>query len=388
MRRRTRMTRALALVLCAALAGGCDGSAVRAPAARRTLRPLAIESVGVEPKTLRLSAGSPNVAIRYTLTQPATVHVDLVDEDGRLAQRLSPGRQDAGMQSVAWSGAAFQGAPAPSGVYRYVIDATGDDGAHVVHDPSPQTGGEELIARDFAFDKTTKRLEWVLPKAGYARLRAGLEGFPHLRTLMDWTPTEGGRHQLDWDGLDASGLIKLEEHPKLSIRLTAFALPDNTVIVEGSPTAAAQTDQPPIYPPMTKGPNAYLHARHRRQDCGEAGLRVDFPEGLPQNSEGRPILSGQVPVRVTIDPAQAARIVNRRFEVVIYEDLTVLFEEEESANPFNFLWDTSKLPPGEHLLTINLLSYDDHYGVATVPVTVTAAPAEPPGAFPAPPEQP
>ena len=68
--------------------------------------------------------------------------------------------------------------------------------------------------------------------------------------------------------------------------------------------------------------------------------------------------------------ATGGLIVNRRFEVVIYEDLTVLFEEEESTNPFTFLWDTSKLPPGEHLLTINLLSYDDHYGVATVPVAI------------------
>jgi hypothetical protein len=384
------MTRALRIALPLLLVAGCAGSATRTPSARMpatsgivapaataqardAARELAIDSVGVEPKTLRLDGARPEVLIRYTLTRPATVRIDLVDEEGRLAQRLSPGRQKAGPHAAAWDGAAFQGAPAPDGVYRYLIEAAADDGAQVLHDPSTATGGEELMARDFRFDKATGRLEWVLPRTGYTRVRAGIEGFPHLRTLMDWTPTEGGRRHLDWGGLDASGLVKLAEHPKLSIRLTAFAVPDNTVLVVGSPTAAAQTDEPPIYPPMAKAAPAYLHARHPRAECGEASLAVEFPGSPHADAQGRPVLSGQTPVRVTIDAANAARIVNRRFELVVYEDLTVLFEEEESTNPFTFLWDTSKLPPGEHLLTINLLSYDDHYAVRTVPVVIKAA---------------
>ena len=37
------------------------------------------------------------------------------------------------------------------------------------------------------------------------------------------------------------------------------------------------------------------------------------------------------------------------------------------------VWHRNLLPPGTHLLTVNLLTYDDHYGVATVPVTVEGA---------------
>ena len=329
--------------------------------------PLAIDAVGVEPKTVD-AASARRVTFRYTLTQPASVSIDLVDEDGRVLDRLSGGQQAAGPRRITWDGR-VDGRPAPNGAYRYVIIAEGD-GRRAVYDPSAMTGGEELLARDFHFDPKTGILEFVLPKAGYARLRAGIEGFPHLRTLMDWTPMEAGRHTRAWDGLDASGLVRLSEHPKLSIKLTAFALPDNAVIVANSPTATRPSTAAPAYPPATKA-EGYLHARHRRADCGDARCQLEFP-GAATDAGGRPRLSGQATVRVTLDPADAPRMVNRRFEVVVYEDLTVLFEDEESTNPFTFAWDTTRLPPGEHLLTINLLSYDDHYALATVPVVIDA----------------
>jgi hypothetical protein len=82
------------------------------------------------------------------------------------------------------------------------------------------------------------------------------------------------------------------------------------------------------------------------------------------------VVSGVVPVRVTVDAADAPHLINSRFEVALFEDTTFLAEEEEGTTPFTYLWDTTRLRPGEHLLTANILSYDDHYGVATVRVMV------------------
>jgi hypothetical protein len=81
-----------------------------------------------------------------------------------------------------------------------------------------------------------------------------------------------------------------------------------------------------------------------------------------------------VPVRVTLEARDASSLVNERFEMALYEDLQFLFEEEESLNPFTFLWDTTHLTPGAHLLTVNVLGYEDHYGVATQPVIIEGAP--------------
>jgi len=380
-------------------ASGCATTS-KVPLASTPPSALAITNVGVEPKMIDINQQQV-AAIRYELTQPATVVIDLVGEEGRLMRRLDAGQQTAGMHTMTWDGRATDGQSVPRGVYRYVVVAKTPHSS-LIYDPSRTTGGEELTPWDFTFDKDTGTLKWVMPKAGYVRLRIGLEGFPHLRTLLDWEPLEAGEHSVVWDGLDASGLIRLRDHPTLSIKLQTFALPWNTLIVKYQQTADSaesatrrpafggggsasggstqQTDLPtsdelrtmnsPAYPPLHRPDAAYLHARHARAICREANLRVELPEVARSDTEGRPVLSGLVPVRVLLDERDAQSLINSRFEVALFEDTTFLFEEEEGSHPFTYLWDTAHLPPGEHLLTINVLSYDDHYGVTTLPVMI------------------
>jgi len=195
-------------------------------------------------------------------------------------------------------------------------------------------------------------------------VRADLQGFPHLRTLLDWKPLAAGEHVIPWDGKDASGEIALDAHPALSIVLHGYSMPWNAVILEGEGAAGASVEpgpEPFPYPSLPQPEAAYLHARHEVGRCRELKLRIELPPGPVQ---------GVVPVRVLLDPEDAARALDSRFEIAIYEDLTSLFEEEDGTDPFTFQWDTSHLSPGEHLLTVNLFSYDDHFGVATVPVVV------------------
>ncbi len=331
--------------------------------------PLTITGVGVEPKTLDLRTQA-EATIHYELSRPADVFVDLVDEEGRVVRKLMVGRDTAGKHTVNWDGHATDGHEVAGGVYRYVIHAQDAEGHRTVYDPSPNTGGEELQPRNFTFDQQTGAFRWVMPKAGRARLRIGLQGFPHLRTLLDWEPLEAGEHTVVWDGLDASGLIQLKGHPRLAIKLSAFALPDNTVIVRGDSRQEVTQIERPMYPADVKREPAYLHARHVRAVCHETGLHLEFPAGTRYDAQHRPLLKGTVPVRVVLDERDASSVTNSRFEVSLYEDLTFLFEEEEGANPFTFLWDTTRLTPGAHLLTVNILSYDDHYGVVTQPVMI------------------
>ena len=361
---------ATGLLMSSIVIAGCamtpTGRASRSLAMPSAIPP-AITSVGVDPKTLHPGG---QVTIRYELSQPANVRIDLVDDEGRVVRQLAAGRQIAGPQQIIWDGRADDGTAAPGGVYRYVIRAQNAEGHDTVYDPSRDTGGEELQPRDFTFDRAAGTLQWLMPRAGFARLRIGIEGFPHLRTLLDWEPMEAGRQSMVWDGSDQSGLLNVKDHPNLSIKLTLFAMPDNTVIVRG-PRATTRSSQSPTYPPLTKRePAAYFHARHPRAVCHEVGFTIDFPEATQRNVDGHPIVAGQIPVRVILNERDASYLVNQRFEVVVYEGLTILFEAEEGTSPFNFLWDTSHLPPGLIVMTVNILSYDDHYGVATVPVVI------------------
>ncbi len=360
----------MGVLLTGLISSGCaTGGKVKAP--------LAITQVSVEPKTLDLREHG-QVNIRYTLTSPATVFIDLIDEEGRVIRQIGAGPQPAGSLTTQWDGRTAQGQPVPGGVYRYVIRAQDAQGRQEIYDPSGETGGEELQPHDFVFDQKTGLFRWVMPKAGRARLRVGLQGFPHLRTLLDWEPLEGGEQTFFWDGRDDSGLMNLKEHPNLSIKLSVFALPHNTIIVQGNPSVppfALSLFPPKADPPLAeKGLKsaAYLHAQHPRAICHEVRLHMEFPENQRYDTKGRPVLRGVVPIRITLDEKDAPHLVSRRFEVAIFEDLTFLSEEEDGSNPFTYLWDTTHLPAGEHLLTINILSYDDHYGVETKGVVIGA----------------
>ena len=360
-----------------ALIAGC-ATPLRAtppsPSAAATAEALTITGVGVEPKTLDLSPprNGHAVVVRSQLNRAATVSLDIVDATGRVVRQLRADAQTDRPQ-MRWDGLTEAGKPVPPGVYRYVLHARAMDGAQATYDPSAATGGEELEPRDFTFDRATGRLRWLMPRAGRARLRVGIEGFPHLRTLLDWEPMEAGWQQLAWDGLDASGLIRAIDHPHLMVKLSAYVLPDNTIIVRGSPVDALPSEPPVTYPPEYAADRAYLHARHPRQGCHEARLSIQFPEETRYDPQHHPRLQGTVPVRVMLDARDASFLVNERFEVSLYEDLNFLFEEEESLNPFTFLWDTTHLTPGAHLLTVNVLGYDDHYGVVTQPVMIEDA---------------
>lgn len=327
-----------------------------------------IERVAIEPKTLRWDAQQ-RAAIRYHLSAPARVTLDVLDAQGTVTRQLIA-EQTTGMQEWVWDGRRSDGTPASDGAYRYVLRAEAR-GRQMTYDPAAYSGGDEIRPMDFTFDRARGLLQWRLPQAARVRLRIGIEGFPHLRTLLDWQPMEAGAHELLWNGLDASGLVRAISHPQLSVKLTAFTLPDNAIIVTGTPTSPMldHADTPQI----RRG--AYLHARHDPASCGDVALQLEFPQHLHRDVQGRVRVAGQVPVRVTLPEARARDFTNQRFEAVVFEDLTVLFEEEEALNPFTFVWDVSRLPAGAHLLTVNVLSYDDHYGVATVPVIVEPSPS-------------
>ena len=82
------------------------------------------------------------------------------------------------------------------------------------------------------------------------------------------------------------------------------------------------------------------------------------------------MLSGKVPIRVEIAPEDKIYITNKRFEAMFFVDSVFLFEEEEGTSPLTFYWDTSRLNPGEHLLSVNIMSYDDHVGTKTQKVII------------------
>jgi hypothetical protein len=70
---------------------------------------------------------------------------------------------------------------------------------------------------------------------------------------------------------------------------------------------------------------------------------------------------------------EAARVMNdERFEVCVYVDGTMLFEDEDGVVPFNFRLEPGALNAGDHILSVMVMTTADHVGVASLPFTIPA----------------
>ncbi len=329
---------------------------LRAEAAKEAF---VIQQVGISPKTFWPKKGV-GLEIRWTQRRKAKTTVEIRKESGELVKRFEK-TFSKGPQVVVWDGTNGSGETVDPGIYLYSLRSEDESGHEAIYDPSLITGGEELKVERFTFDRDKRELHFILPRAARTRLRIGLSPFMHLRTLLNWEPLEAGAHTLTWDGLDASGWIRAVDHPGVTMNLAAFALPDNAILVKGDRKETFSPDSP------SKLKGSYFHAAHDRADCRDVSLTVDFPNAR-RNSEGLPILGENTLVRVWLNEEDKSFMINQRYEVMFFVDTVFLFEEEDGQNPFNFEWDASHLAPGEHLLTVNLIGYDDHLGVKTARV--------------------
>jgi YD repeat-containing protein len=289
--------------------------------------------------------------------------VDLVDEEGRVVRSLAIKVDRSGRGRATWDGKDASGRPLPPGVYRHFVRVSDGEGREGQDETAAGTGGQELATSAFTFERgTPDHLRFVLPQAGWVRVRADLQGFPHLRTLLDWKPLVAGEHVIPWDGKDASGKIALDAHPALSIVLHGYSMPWNAVILEGEGAARAPVEQgqePLSYPPLAQPEAAYLHARHEVGRCRELKLRIELPPGPVQ---------GVVPVRVLLDPEDCgpgSRQPLSRSRSTRTSRPSSRRRTGPIPSPSSGIRATSR--PASTCLTVNLFSYDDHFGVATVP---------------------
>lgn len=72
-----------------------------------------------------------NTTIRFRLSQPSHVHLDVYNMQGQNVKSLVAEQRSPGMHTVQWNGHNDAGIPVPSGVYIYRMNATAHDGHQV-----------------------------------------------------------------------------------------------------------------------------------------------------------------------------------------------------------------------------------------------------------------
>jgi hypothetical protein len=292
-----------------------------------------VRRLSVTPRIVDLERGD-RVEIRFALDTDAPAVVHIQDDGGRLVRSLDAVVKSGTERSASWDGTAEDGKPIAPGTYRYRILSKG---AVPPSDASGREPDQEVLAQRFTFDAATGKIGFVLPQPARVRLRMGLRGLPVMRTYYAWEPLEGGRHEIEWDGWDSTRTFEIARHPNVSLGLFAKSIPDDAIIVKQGP-------------PRTSDP------------CAEVCFSLSLPDATSAEG-GVPVVSGDVAtLRIALDERDYKSLVNVRFEVMVFLDTLYLFEDEDAPALFNYPLDTRALPPGRHLLTVNILGYDDRLG--------------------------
>lgn len=341
-----------------------------------TAQELAISHVQPDKARITTSKGE-SVRVNFVTSAPAQVVLRLYD--GRDLQiREIAGRSvlPAGEHNLTWDLRDQRGRPVPDEAYSYVLEARGNDGKPVRHDLTDLTGGSDIAVRDVKWDAQSGKLSYVLDRPARVNVRVGLnDGGPLLRTLLDWVVRPAGLQQESWDGKDASNVLDLAKHPRLSVSVQAFALPDNSILVGGAPTKVtlisdldAKTAR--REKTSTAAKRMYAHGQQPLDQRGDFKVHLTIANNLPRTSEGLPIVSATVPVRLEVAAQDRERALSRRFEPVFFVDGQFAFENEVGFVPMTWNFDPSALNAGEHFLTVNLRGYEGNFGMATVKVLV------------------
>lgn len=331
--------------------------------------PKAVDAVSLSRAALNPSQGE-SVAISYKLASADRVWVRIYDPDGGLVRTLVDGeKRNAGQHKDTWDGKDLQGKPVPDEAYFFTVET----GAGAVYDPTTFSGGVVGDLTDARFDRQAGTVSYRLPAPSRVLIRLGVQNGPMLKTLVDWKPRAAGAITEYWNGRDEDDLVDLWGRPGFNALVTYVTLPDASVITYGNKAVA--------YRDYKLGVARGRPVKPRREPTREAREHLR-PEGLVPPAWGRaprvsmsfpqlpasakvPELRKEVVARVEVDPADRDLLLKDQFEIIFFVDNVFFAEAERGHLPFNWTWELHQLPPGEHVLTVNVSSFKGQVGVAS-----------------------
>lgn len=335
----------------------------------------------VRANTVTIAEGSSEpVRLAFTLSQAATVNLNLFDSRNHCIRRLLDLQSlNAGQHEAVWDGKDSQGRPVPANYYLYTIEATAAGQETTAFDPSDMTGGASLSPQNLVYDQAAQQVRFLLLKPALVNIRAGLtQGGPLVATLVDWLPLPAGEHTIPWDGRDASGTLQAAELKGLELGGSGYELPLNALVV--TPTkpgqkrpgfvASLQSTWPDRVAKEPKVRQMLNHWQHRRDACYDPAMRLELLDTVKRDNQGR--ILADAPLAVTVEIAEADRryMLDQRFEIVYYVDFLFQGEEELGYTPYQWHWDPKGMAPGEHYLTVMLRGFDGHFATASLKVLV------------------
>ncbi|MCB1764653.1 MAG: hypothetical protein KDJ22_01145 [Candidatus Competibacteraceae bacterium] len=335
-----------------------------------TFSAVALDATAFDP-----TRGQP-VKLTYQLAQPDKITVRVYDPDGGLAHTLLDAvEQPAGSHELLWDGRDEQQQPVPDEAYTFTLETA----SGAIYDPTTFSGGAvgDITNAQFNNDGTVL---YRLPAASRVLMRLGIHNGPLLKTLVDWKPRTAGTITESWDGYDVDHLIKLHAQKDFAALITTVALPELTVIAYGNTQESyrdyklGRAKDHPQKPdrPRQQDPNVQLRPENLVPPAWARApqVRMSFPELGETVEDAVPAIQEAVAVRVDVDPTDRDRLLNDQFEIIFFVDQVFFAEAERGYLPLNWRWELQQIPPGEHVLTVNISSFKGQVGVASRKVQV------------------
>jgi hypothetical protein len=209
-------------------------------------------------------------------------------------------------------------------------------------------------------------------------LRAGIPGSALLKTIVDWEPRSAGEVTEYWNGKDEDGLINVWGLKNYTMILTYLTLPDASVIAFGNDqytylaykSRLAGSRPKKEDRPMANARRISPHFFKPRRTDRAFKVRLTFPELDKTGSDGVPAVKDRVLLRVEVPDGEREVLQGQQYEIILFADAVFHAEEERGYLPFNYPWELKNLPAGEHVLTVNIITFGDQIGVGSRKIRV------------------
>jgi hypothetical protein len=312
--------------------------------------------------------------VRYNLSRDARVTLKAYDADRQLVQTLAADVvRKAGQNKESWDGKDLDNMVVPNEAYFFCVEAVDSTGQKVVYDPVTFSGGESADITQGEVNRESGTLSYKLSQSSRVLMRAGIPGSALLKTVVDWQPRVAGEITEYWTGKDEDNLIDVYSVPNYLLILTYMTLPETSVITIGNEQYNYRTYKAKLKAPRpVKEERVIINARKisphffkSRITDRAFKLVMSFPELGTAETSDIPIGKDKLLVRVAAADEDKDVTLDQQFEIILFVDNIFYAEEERGHLPFNFPMEVANLPAGEHVITVNVITFGDQIGIAS-----------------------
>jgi hypothetical protein len=315
------------------------------------------------------SASGEEVSVRFKLDEHADIRLNIYDDREYLIKQVSLTNVAIGDNEISWDLTDMRGKEVPPEAYHYTLEAKSGN-TTVVFDVSDTTGNKPTRVNNVKWDKTKQIVSYYVLEPSRVSIRAGIDdGGPLLATITDWQARNRGPHQDPWGGYDKDKVLNIEKMDNVIIHAGAISLSDNSIIIGPPQTESVyvkKITQPVIRERKDKSAKAAYANLSKSADLrSDYDIDIDIlTEGSNEASEPV-VLTGTVPIRISMSNVEQGRMQQDRFEPMLFIDGIYVTEVETGFFPVTWKLDTTKYDEGEHFITVNIRGYGGQYGVAS-----------------------